>query len=107
MPTDLVYGDYLYNMRMNGSLTCFDAKTGKLIYKERIPDASGITASGVCANGKLYYSTEQGDVYAIKTGPEYKFISKNALNDVIMATPAISENVIYFRTQHYLVAVGK
>jgi outer membrane protein assembly factor BamB len=60
MPTNLVYGDYLYNLRMNGNLTCFDALTGKVIYKERIPEARGITASGVASRGKLYYATEQG-----------------------------------------------
>lgn len=26
MPTNLVYGDYLYNLRMNGNLTCFNAR---------------------------------------------------------------------------------
>jgi len=107
MPTVLVYGDYLYNLRMNGSLSCFEAKTGKLIYKERIPEARGITASGVASNGKLYYATEQGDVYIMKAGAEFKVLAKNSLGDIVMATPAISGNSLYFRTQHYLIAVGK
>ena len=106
MPTNLVYGDYLYNLRVNGNLSCFDAKTGELIYKERIPDAMGITASGVASNGKLYYSLEQGDVVVIKAGPEFEHLSRNPMDDLIMASPAISERMLFFRTQHYLVAVG-
>jgi outer membrane protein assembly factor BamB len=106
MPTNLVYGDYLYNLRMNGNLSCFDARTGEVIYKERIPDAMGITASGVASQGKLYYSTEQGDVVVIKAGPEFKILSRNPLDDLLMASPAISEGMLFFRTQHYLVAVG-
>ena len=107
LPTDVIYRDYLYNLRMNGNITCFNAGTGELIYRERIPDAMGITSSGVASNGKLYYSLEQGDVVVVKAGPEFKILSRNHMGDLIMATPAISQEMIYFRTVHYLVAVGK
>ncbi len=107
MPTNLVYGDYLYNLRMNGNLTCYDALTGEVIYKERIPEAMGITSSGVASNGKLYYSLEQGDVVVVKAGHEFEIISRNPMEDLMMASPAISEDMIYFRTQHYLVGVGE
>jgi outer membrane protein assembly factor BamB len=106
MPTNLVYGDYLYNLRMNGNLTCFDALTGKVIYKERIPEARGITASGVASRGKLYYATEQGDVFVVRAGPEFEVLSRNPLDDLIMASPAISEDMLFFRTRHSLVGVG-
>ena len=107
MPTNLVYGDYLYNLRMNGNLTCYDARTGEVIYKERIPEAMGITSSGVASNGLLYYSVEQGDVVVVKAGREFEILSRNNMDDLLMASPAISENMIFFRTQHYLVAVGE
>lgn len=106
MPTILIYGPYLYNLRMNGNLSCVDALSGELIYRERLPEARGITASGIASNGKLYYATEQGDVFVVKAGPEFEVLAKNPLDDLIMATPAISEGRLYFRTQHYLVAVG-
>ncbi len=107
MPTNLVVGRYLYNLRMNGNLTCYHALTGEEIYRERIPDALGITASGVTAAGRLYYSTEQGDVVVVKAGPGFEILSRNRLDDLIMATPAISEDRLYFRTSRYLVAIGK
>ena len=107
MPTNLVYGDYLYNLRMNGNLSCFNARTGELIYKEQILDAMGITASGVASGGKLYYSLEQGDVLVLKAGEDFELISRNPLEDLLMATPAISGNSIFFRTQNSLVAVAE
>ena len=107
MPTNLVYGDYLYNLRMNGNLTCFDARTGEEIYKERIPNAMGITSSGVASDGKLYYSIEQGDVVVVKAGPTFEILSRNPMDDLLMASPAISGDMLFFRTQKYLVAVGK
>ena len=107
MPTNLVDGDHLYNLRMNGNLTCYDALTGEVIYRERIPDAMGITASGVAAAGRLYYSTEQGDVVVVRAGGRFEILARNPLNDLIMATPAISGDRLYFRTSRYLVAVGR
>ena len=77
------------------------------IYRERLPGNNAITASGIASNGKLYYSTEQGYVFIVKAGKDFEVIAKNSMNDIIMATPAISENTLYWRTQHYLVAVGK
>ncbi|MGZ2371539.1 outer membrane protein assembly factor BamB family protein [Ancylomarina sp. YFZ004] len=106
-PTNIVYGDYLYNMSMGGRLSCYDAMTGDLIYREVVAGARGITASAIASNGKLYYSTEKGDVFIVKAGKEYKLIAKNSMDDVIMATPAISDERLYFRTQKYLIAVGK
>ncbi|MBL6964813.1 MAG: PQQ-binding-like beta-propeller repeat protein [Bacteroidetes bacterium] len=105
-PTNIIYGKYLYNMKMYGKLSCFDAQTGKLIYQENIPDARGITASAIASNGKIYYCTEQGEVLIIKAGNEFKLIAKNPLDDVIMATPALSDNMLFFRTQNQLIAVG-
>ena len=107
LPTDLVCGDYLYNMRMNGNLTCYISATGEVVYNERIPDAIGITASGVCSDGRIYYCLEQGDVVVVSVGPGFEILARNSLDDLIMATPALSEDMIYFRTRHRLVAVGK
>ena len=105
-PTNIIYGEYLYNMKMSGKLSCFDAQTGKLIYSITIPGARGITASAIASSGKIYYCTEQGEVFIIKAGNDYELIAKNPLNDPVMATPALSDNLLFFRTQNYLIAVG-
>jgi outer membrane protein assembly factor BamB len=107
MPTNLVYGDYLYNLRMNGNLTCFHATTGEVVYKERIPDAMGITSSGVASDGRLYYSLEQGDVVVVKTGREFEILARNPLGDLLMASPAMAPGMLLFRTQGALIAVGE
>ncbi|MEX0986021.1 MAG: PQQ-binding-like beta-propeller repeat protein [Bacteroidales bacterium] len=107
MPTNLVIGDYLYNLRMNGLLLCFHAVTGEPVYAERLPDSRGITASGVASDGKIYYAFEQGEVYTIQAGPEFKILEKNNLGGLVMATPAITQDMLIFRTEHYLVGVGK
>jgi len=106
MQTPLVYGDYLYNLRGNGSLTCFHATTGKQMYKQSLGARGGITASGIASDGKLYFTAENGDVFVVKAGPEFRLLSKNSMGDICMASPAISGNILFFRTSHYLIAVS-
>lgn len=106
MQTPLIYGDYLYNLSGNGSISCFKAKTGEKVYKEKVGKMDSFSASGVAADGKLYFPSEGGKIYVVKAGPDFELLSTNAMNDICMATPAISEGTLFFRTHHYLVAVA-
>ena len=103
MQTPLIYKGYLFNLQVNGQFTCFDALTGEVKYKESLKDP--FSASGIAADGKLYFSSEEGNIFVIQAGPEFKLLAKNVLKDVCMASPAISGNTIYFRTQHFIYAV--
>jgi outer membrane protein assembly factor BamB len=107
MITPLVYGDYLYNAKNNGVMSCYDAKTGDRIYQQRLGGGtSGFTASPVAGDGKLYFPSEDGDIYVVKAGPTFELVSRNAMGEICMASPAISGGVLYFRTQSHVVAVA-
>jgi outer membrane protein assembly factor BamB len=86
-------------------LRCFEAKTGKEIYKESLKAA--FSASAVAAGNNIYFSSERGKIFVIQAGPEFKLLAENDMHDICMATPAISGDVIYFRTQNYLFAIGE
>jgi hypothetical protein len=104
--TPVVYRGHIYLANHNGALRCFDFKTGQKMYEERLgPDAS-CSASLVAADGKIYCPVEQGTVYVIKAGPTLEKLAKNELGAPCLATPAISQGVIYFRTSESLIAVG-
>lgn len=107
MATLLLYDQYLYNCNWNGSVICFEAATGKEVYKEKLSKLKSFTGSPVASDGKIYIADEEGTVYVFKAGPEFRLISVNPLSDICMTTPAITDNMIYFRTEHYLFAIGK
>ena len=109
MPTPIVYGDYLYCCANAGIVTCYEAKTGKRVYKKRLRGNGQLafTASPVAADGHLYFTAEDGQVLVVKAGPEFEVIATNQLNQSILATPAISEGAMFFRTQNCLIAVGQ
>jgi len=107
MPTPLVYGDYLYVCANHGVLTVFEARTGVRVYQQRIGDQGGAySASPVAGDGKIYLSSEDGDVFVVKAGPKYELLSDNKVGEVIMATPAISEGMIVIRAQQHVIAVN-
>lgn len=107
MQTPLIYGDYLYNLQTNGSLSVFKATTGELMYKQTLEASGGYSASGVASGTNVYFCAENGDVLVLKAGPEYIQVAHNNMNDILMATPAISGNVLYFRAQKSVIAVGE
>lgn len=106
MQTPIVYGDALYVCKDNGVLSVFDVKTGQRHFQARLADGrTGFSASPVANNGRIYFTSEEGDVYVIKAATAFEQIAVNPLGEVAMATPAISEGVMFFRTRSHLVAV--
>lgn len=106
MPTPIVYHEYLYTIGNAGMVTCYEAATGKEIYKERVGGTS-YTASPVAADGKLYFTSEQGEVRVVKAGPVMELLAVNAMNEPCMATPAVSGGALFVRTKSALVAMGR
>jgi len=109
MQTPLVVGDYLYNCRDNGALTCYNAKTGEVMYQERLIQGgnSAFSASAVAAGDKIYYTSEFGEIVVIKAGPEFEVLARNDMDEICMATPAIADGALFIRTRGHLVAIGK
>jgi outer membrane protein assembly factor BamB len=102
--TPVFYDGLLYIVSSGGVLTAYNAETGERAYQERLAPGS-YYASGVGADGKLYFASEDGDVTVVKAGPTYERLAQNSMGAPVFATPAISQNMIIIRTQHYLVAV--
>ena len=108
MPTPIVYGDLLYTCSNQGVLTAYNAMSGERIYQERLGGTGGaFTASPVAGDGKIYLSSEDGDVFVVKAGPKYELLSKNPVGEVMMATPAISDGLLIVRTVSHLFAFGE
>jgi len=107
MQTPLVYGDELYSCRDNGVLSVYDARTGNRHQQVRLGNGtSGFTASPVAADGKVYFTSEEGRVYVVQAGPAGKVLATSELGEVCMSTPAIARGVLYFRARDHVLAVG-
>ena len=107
MPTPVVYGEHLYTVSNQGVLTAYNAKTGERIYQERLGGKGGaFTASPIASAGRIYLSSEDGDVFVVKAGPKYELLATNPVGEVMMATPAISRGLVVVRGLNHLFAFG-
>ncbi len=106
MPTPLVYNGLLYTLSNSGLLTCYQGSTGELLYKETIKGGGAFTASPVAADGKIFCASEEHGIFVIRAGREYELIATNPVNEICMATPAISGGMIFIRGQHHLFCFG-
>ena len=102
--TPLVHQGQLYVLQDNGVLAVYDAATGKEIYRERIAPVS-FSASPVAAGDKVYFASEDGDVYVVRAGPKYELLATNRMGETCFATPAISQATIFVRTQSHIYAI--
>ncbi len=107
MQTPLVLGDLIYSCSDRGILKVYDARTGKKQYEQRLgAGTTGFSSSPVAAGGKLYFASEEGEVYVIKAGPVFELLSTNTMGEITMATPAADSGVLYYRTRSHVVAIG-
>jgi len=107
MPTPLVYRGRLYTCSNAGIVTCYEAKTGKQVYKERLGGSGGYTASPVAADGKIYFTGEESCVRVVRAGSKFERLAVNPLGEACLATPAISDGMIFIRTEHHLFGLGR
>jgi outer membrane protein assembly factor BamB len=103
--TPVIVDSLIYMVHERGTLTCLNAKTGSVVWKEKLNDI--FNASVLYASGNIYLFSVKGKTYVIKPGLSFQLIAENQLNGQVKATPAIVRDNIIFRTDKFLYRIGK
>ena len=102
----VMHGDYLYLMSDGGIMTCLDAKTGAVVYEGgRPPAPATFRASLVAFGDKVLQTSEDGDTFVIKAGPEHQVLRTNSIGEPVWASLAFAGNTIYIRGANHLFAI--
>ncbi|MBB77055.1 MAG: serine/threonine protein kinase [Planctomycetaceae bacterium] len=102
----IVYGGLYYTLLDRGMITCHDAKTGELVYnRKRFPKGASFTASPWAYNGKVFFLDESGNTFVMPVGREFKIERVNALDELCIATPAVSQGQLLLRTVSQLYCI--
>lgn len=102
----VVVGDYLYAVKNGGIMTCLNAKTGEVVWQERLPARGSYYASLVAGDGRIYALSEDGDATVVAAKPDFEVLSSNSLGERTMATPAVSDGQMFIRSDETLFAIG-
>jgi outer membrane protein assembly factor BamB len=98
-PSPLLYDGYLYVLEDRGGVvSCYEAKTGKQVYKERLPRARGFTSSPWAYDGKLFCLDDGGTTHVVKAGPEFKVLGRNTVDGMCWSSTAVAGGAVFLRT---------
>ena len=99
-PSLLIAKGFVYAINDKGILTCLNADTGEEQYKRRI--GGNFAASPIYSNGNIYLFDTQGRTTIFEAGEKFKLVSKNKLDGMFMASPAVSGDSLILRTDKAL-----
>jgi outer membrane protein assembly factor BamB len=115
IPTPVLNEGRLYYVSDGGFAMCLDAKTGALVYKERLPGATAtgrgkpFYASPVLANGALYAVSRRNGTFVLAAQPQFKLIAQDKISGDdtdFNATPAISGRQLFLRSNRFLYCIA-
>ena len=107
-PSPVLVGDLLFMVHQDsGVVSCLDAKTGDLIWRERLPGLGKYSASPLHAAGRIYFFNENGHCPIIEAGRQFKVLAENKLEEGFMASPAVAGNALIVRSKTHLYRLEK
>ena len=96
VPSMLIHNGHLYAVTDAGVAICWKSDTGKNVWKRRL--GGKFTSSLVLAAGNLYATNERGKTFVFKADPKsFQRIAENQLGNEVLATPAVSGNLLLLR----------
>jgi len=104
-PSVLLIGDHVYMIADGGITSCVEAKTGKVVWSERV--GGNYSASPVTDGERIFFFSEEGKTTAIAAKPEYKVLATSQLDGGFMASPAVHGTAWILRTKTHLYRIGK
>jgi len=104
VPTPIYYKGLVYMIKNGGIITCVDAESGEVLYRERLGASGPYLASPIAANGNIYIPSNNGVISVIKAGNKLEILAQNDLEEKIYSTPAVIGNTLYVRTAKNLYA---
>lgn len=103
----LAYGGRVYVVNDNGVLQVFDAKTGREVYKARVGGVGNtFSASPWTYGGRIFFLSEEGDTFVLNPADTYDEVARNSLGELALASPAVTRDGLFIRTQSRLYRIA-
>ena len=85
-------------------LTCADASSGRILWQQRL--TGNYSASPIHADGRIYYSSEEGVTTVIGGGPMFERLATNRLDEPTLASIAVSNGALFIRSEGHLYKIA-
>ena len=101
----VIHKDLLYIANATGILECLVARTGELVWKQRL--GGNLWGSILVAGDNLYVTNLEGDTFVIRAGRTYKLVSKNSIGEPTYAALAASQGALFLRSHQSLFCISE
>jgi outer membrane protein assembly factor BamB len=105
MSSPIVIDNVVYMNSDQGVVTCADAKTGEVLFRQRVP--GNYSASPLVADGKLIFCSREGDITVARASSAWQELAKNHLAGQLMASPAVWNDSLIVRSDSHLYRLGE
>jgi outer membrane protein assembly factor BamB len=104
VPTPVVFDDAIVLWYDKGIVSCIDAATGKVHYRERI--GGNFHSSPLHVGDRIFGISIDGEVWALAASKEFKVLGRSHLGETVFATPAVADGRLLIRTDQSLICLG-
>ncbi len=104
VPSPLAFGKYFFVVSDQGWGSCFEARTGERLWSEKLGRRH--SASGLVAEGRCYFTSDDGDTYVFTAGPKFELLARNTLGEKVYASPATAQGQLFIRGVQHLWCIG-
>lgn len=104
IPSPILLTNYLHVVNDSGVYTCLDPISGKVLYTGR--KFRDVNSSPVAVGDYIYFFENSGDCKVIRNGDQFDIVSQNALGEPVYTTPAISDGMLFVRSENGLYCIG-
>jgi outer membrane protein assembly factor BamB len=104
VPSMIVVGDLLFSINRGGTVFCYEAATGEVLWQEKLGRHH---ASPVLVGGRVFFINDNGQVNVIKPGREFECVATYELGESCYASPAISDGHVFVRGFQHLFCFGQ
>jgi outer membrane protein assembly factor BamB len=104
VPTPLLLDQYLHIVNDAGIYTCLEPVSGKVLKTLRIGGNTYSSPVGIA--DKVYIFDDTGLCTVIRNSGDFELLSKNALEELVQASPAISNGAIFVRGERHIWKIG-
>ena len=107
VPSSVVHEGVMTMVKDSGIVTLVDVATGQMLHQGRAEGRGNYYSSLVAGDGKVFMTSESGVMTIFKAGKEWKILSSHDFGERVMATPVISNGVMFIRTEEALYSFVK
>ena len=109
LPSPVVIGDQLLGMSMGGILFCYDCKSGRELWKERL--GVKYSSTPLVAEGRAYFQNDAGETTVIEPGEKMKIVAESKLDspadELFRAALVPCDGQLFIRSTKHLYCIGK